>query len=360
MIDLDLKRQQGNFTVQTAFSGPGSGVTALYGPSGAGKTSVVNMVSGLMRPDSGHIIINGRCLYSKAEKIDLPPEDRRIGYVFQDGRLLPHLSVKSNLMYGLARTPAKDRFVKPDQIIELLGIGHLLKRRPAGLSGGEKQRVAIGRALLTSPELLLMDEPLASLDQARKYEVMPFIQRLCREFSLPVLYVSHSLQEIINLAGHLILINNGKVEAAGPIEELLSRPELARMLPQDEFGSVLSTTVAVTRDGYDLTHLKFAGGVLKVPGFNVEQGAVVRVRIPAQSVGLALQPPQQSSFQNIFPGTIESISNGSTPFVTLRIDVGHPLLARITLNAKEELGLHRGQKVYAMVKSVNVSHGGND
>ena len=359
MIDLDVTRKQGNFVVQTAFSGPGSGVTALYGPSGAGKTSVVNMVAGLMRPDNGHITINGHCLFSKVEKINLPPESRRIGYVFQDGRLLPHLSVKSNLMYGLTRTPAKDRFVRPDQIVDLLGIGHLLKRRPAGLSGGEKQRVAIGRALLTSPELLLMDEPLASLDQARKNEVMPFIQRLCHEFSLPVLYVSHSLEEILNLAAYLVLIDNGKVEAAGPIEELLSQPELAPMLPREDFGSVVSTTVSVTRDAYDLTHLTFAGGILKVPGFKVEQGSRVRVRIPAQSVGIALQPPQQSSFQNIFPGTIESISNGSGPFVTLRIDVGHPLLARITLNAKEDLGLHHGQKVYALVKSVNVSHGGN-
>jgi molybdate transport system ATP-binding protein len=225
-LEIGIRHKQGSFSLSVFFRGAESGVTALYGPSGAGKTSVVNMVAGLMRPDAGRIAINGQCLFDSAQGIDLPPENRRIGYVFQDGRLLPHLSVRSNLVYGMRRTPVGRRFVQFDAVVELLGIGHLLQRRPAKLSGGEKQRVAIGRALLTSPALLLMDEPLASLDAARKDEVLPFIMRLGKEFAIPILYVSHALDEIVDLATHLVMLENGRVLAAGELETLLARPDL--------------------------------------------------------------------------------------------------------------------------------------
>jgi molybdate transport system ATP-binding protein len=230
-MEIGIKHQQGDFRLSVFFKGAESGVTALYGPSGAGKTSVVNMVAGLQRPDAGRIAINGRCLFDSARHIDLPPEKRRIGYVFQDGRLLPHLSVRANLAYGMLRTSADRRFVQLDQVVDLLGIGHLLQRRPAKLSGGEKQRVAIGRALLTSPALLLMDEPLASLDAARKAEVLPFIQRLGREFAIPVLYVSHAMDEIRNLATHMVMMENGRILAAGELKAILSRLDL-----QSHFG----------------------------------------------------------------------------------------------------------------------------
>ncbi len=225
-MEISITHKQGNFCISAFFRGAESGVTALYGPSGAGKTSVVNIVAGLMRPDAGRIAINGRCLFDSARRIDLPPERRRIGYVFQDGRLLPHLSVQANLVYGMHRTPAHRRFVELDQVVDLLGIGHLLKRRPAKLSGGEKQRVAIGRALLTSPALLLMDEPLASLDAARKAEVLPFILRMGREFAIPILYVSHAMDEIINLATYMVMMENGRVLASGDLQTLLSQPDL--------------------------------------------------------------------------------------------------------------------------------------
>ena len=231
-MKIGIKHQQGNFSLSVFFEGAESGVTALFGPSGAGKTSVVNMVAGLMRPDAGRIAINGQCLFDSAQGINLPPEKRRIGYVFQDGRLLPHLSVKANLVYGMRRTPPDKRFVKLAQVVDLLGIGHLLRRRPAKLSGGEKQRVAIGRALLTSPSLLLMDEPLASLDAARKSEVLPFIMRLGKEFAIPVLYVSHALDEIISLATHLVMLENGRVLASGEPSDLLSRPNLQSQFVQ--------------------------------------------------------------------------------------------------------------------------------
>ncbi len=225
-MEIAIQHKQGSFRLSVFFQGAESGVTALFGPSGAGKTSVVNMVAGLMRPDAGRIAINGRCLFDSSRGIDLPPEKRRIGYVFQDGRLLPHLSVRANLVYGMRRTPDHQRFVQLEPVVELLGIGHLLKRRPAKLSGGEKQRVAIGRALLTSPALLLMDEPLASLDAVRKDEVLPFIMRLSRKFAIPILYVSHALDEIVALATHLVMLEDGRVLAAGEMQTLLAREDL--------------------------------------------------------------------------------------------------------------------------------------
>jgi molybdate transport system ATP-binding protein len=230
-LEIAIQHKQGSFRLSVFFQGAESGITALFGPSGAGKTSVVNMVAGLMRPDAGRIAINGQCLFDSSRGIDLPPEKRRIGYVFQDGRLLPHLSVRANLVYGMRRTPAHLRFVQLEPVVELLGIGHLLQRRPAKLSGGEKQRVAIGRALLTSPALLLMDEPLASLDAVRKDEVLPFIMRLSRKFAIPILYVSHALDEIVALATHLVVLEDGRVLAAGEMKTLLARKDL-----QSHFG----------------------------------------------------------------------------------------------------------------------------
>lgn len=227
---VDVQRRQGTFLVNAAFEGAESGVTALYGPSGSGKTSIVNMVAGLMRPDSGRIDVNGRCLFDADRGIDLPPERRRIGCVFQDGRLLPHLTVRANLAYGMRLTPAGRRFVTFDAVVELLGIGHLLQRRPARLSGGEKQRVAIGRALLTSPAMLLMDEPLAALDTSRKAEVLPFITHLSCEFAIPILYVSHALDEILGLANYLVIMDDGQVKACGDPADLLPRPELRMCL----------------------------------------------------------------------------------------------------------------------------------
>ena len=211
MISVQVKKRQGRFLVDVGFEAPCKGVIALFGPSGAGKTSLINMTAGLLTPDEGHIGVNDTVLFDAASGINLPPEKRRIGYVFQDGRLFPHLSVKANLTYGMRQVPEERRYVNLDQVVALLGIGDLLKRRPAKLSGGEKQRVAIGRALLTSPSLLLMDEPLASLDEARKGEVLPFIAELANNFSIPIFYVSHVWAEIEFLADICIKLDNGQV-----------------------------------------------------------------------------------------------------------------------------------------------------
>ncbi len=356
-MEMDIRHRQGGFDLAVAFHGAEAGVTALYGPSGAGKTSVVNMVAGLSHPDSGRIVINDVCVFDAARRINLPPEKRRIGYVFQDGRLLPHLSVQANLLYGMHRTPADRRFVRLDQVVDMLGIGHLLHRRPAGLSGGEKQRVAIGRALLTSPAMLLMDEPLASLDQARKKEVMPFILRLIRKFSIPVLYVSHALDEILNLATHMVMLENGRVLASGGLEDLLCRADLHEHLGADESGAVISAVVHRQDAALGLTYLGFGTHTLKVMHVDAQPGDTVRVRIPARHVAVALTPPVHSSFQNIFPGHLLEIIDHGRPWVDLRIDIGRSLWARITRQSFLELGLAPGQPVVALVKSVSVSLG---
>lgn len=354
-MKVQVKRQLGNFCIDAWFQGTESGVTALYGPSGAGKTSIVNMVAGLTRPDSGHIAVNGLSLFDSGRRIDLPPEKRRIGYVFQDGRLLPHLSVRANLVYGMHRTPAGLRFVKLDQVVDLLGIAHLLQRRPARLSGGEKQRVAIGRALLTSPAMLLMDEPLASLDAARKNEVLPFIMRLSREFAIPILYVSHALDEILNLATHMVMMQEGRVLASGSLEDLLSRSDLQAIFGQAESGAVISTVVENPVDDFGLTHLRFGDHVIKVQRLEISRGQSVRVRIPARHVAIALEPPRHTSFQNVFRGEVREILAHCDPFVDVRMDIGCSLWGRITRQSCLELNLKPGLPVFALVKSVAVS-----
>lgn len=356
-MEICISHRQGDFSLDIAFQGAESGVTSLFGPSGAGKTTVVNSVAGLLQPDSGRIAINDRCLFDSARGIHLPPEKRRIGYVFQDGRLLPHLSVHSNLAYGMNRTPAHQRFVKFDQVVDILGIGHLLNRRPARLSGGEKQRVAIGRALLTSPALLLMDEPLAALDAARKAELLPFIMRLSREFAIPILYVSHAMDEILNLATRIVIMHEGRVKAAGELEDLLSRSDLQHHFGDSENGSVLSTAVDIPEDDFGLTHLRFGDNILKVGGIKAVKGELVRVRIPARHVAIALEPPVRTSFQNIFPGEIQEIVEHDSPFVAIRLDIGRSLWARITRQTFLDLNLKTGRRVFALIKSVAVSMG---
>jgi molybdate transport system ATP-binding protein len=223
MLEVMVKRKQGDFFVDVSFSVDEKGITALFGPSGVGKTSVVNMIAGLARPDSGRIVLGGQVLFDDGEGVHLAPEERRIGYIFQEGRLFPHLTVRGNLTYGMKLVPEGRRYVEFDQVVDLLGIRPLLGRRPAKLSGGEKQRVAIGRAFLCSPALLLMDEPLASLDGLRKEEVLPFIAKICRKFSTPVLYVSHSVSEITRLAHQVVILDRGQVAESGPVEELAVR-----------------------------------------------------------------------------------------------------------------------------------------
>ncbi len=279
MLEIMLEKQQGNFQIRAGISAPGNGITALFGQSGSGKTSVINMIAGLSRPDAGRITINGTCVFNRSQGIDIRPEKRRFGYVFQDSRLFPHLSVRSNLEYGMKRIPRADRYVTFDAVIELLGIGHLLNRRPVTLSGGEKQRAAMGRALLTSPRLLLMDEPLASLDGARKQEVLPFISRLSGELSIPILYVTHSVDEITSLADYLVLMSKGKSVVSGPLEEVTAREDFQYLAGELDTGMVLLARIKNHDPVLGLSWVESSEGVLRVPLLDVPIGETVRVRI---------------------------------------------------------------------------------
>lgn len=279
MLDIQLARRQGRFQVNAAFQARNTGITALFGPSGAGKTSVINMVAGLSRPDGGHIVVEDRVLFDSDHGINLPPEKRSIGYIFQDGRLFPHLTVRGNLTYGMKLTPRSQRFIGIDQVVDLLGIEYLLDRRPAKLSGGEKQRVGIGRALLTSPRLLLMDEPLASLDLARKSEVIPFIGKLPAAFSIPIIYVTHSVDEVLQLADDIVLMNYGKSVIAGSMPEVIQRPEFQDVFGRQEAFSVVSMVVKDHDASAGLTLLQGPAACLKLPLMNCVTGEPVRVRI---------------------------------------------------------------------------------
>jgi len=355
MLDLNVRKDLGAFRLSASVACETVGIVALFGRSGAGKSTLVNLLAGLLRPDAGHITVNGERLFDSARGIDLPPERRRIGYVFQEGRLFPHYSVRGNLLYGRRRAPDDGQALALDRVVELLGIGHLLRRRPRDLSGGEKQRVALGRALLANPRLLLMDEPLASLDQPRKEEILPFIERLRDELRIPIVYVSHAMDEIIRLADTLVLLNDGEVAAVGPVEDVTSRLDLRPLTGRYEAGAALLATVAAQDDRFGLTSLAFAGGRLTVPRIELPVGAELRVRIRARDVALAKTPPTDCSILNVLPATLVEIGAEGGPLIDLRLDVGGaPLWARVTAKSLAALELRRGSEVYALIKAVAV------
>ncbi len=355
MIEIDIEKKLAGFTLALRFAAPDSGITALFGRSGVGKTTLINVLAGLVRPDRGRIVVGAETLFDSERRVDLPPEKRRLGYVFQEGRLFPHYSVRGNLLYGRKRDAAAGPSF--DTVVELLGIGHLLARRPADLSGGEKQRVAIGRALLASPRLLLMDEPLAALDAARKNEILPFIERLRDELHLPIFYVSHEMEEIIRLADLLVLLDEGKVAALGSVEELTSRLDLWPLTGRHEAGSVIRTVLRGHDATYGLSELAFPGGRLRVTKLDLPLGSPVRVRIRARDVVLATERPKNLSIRNAFAGKVTDVASGRGPLVDLRLDIGTddqpvPVLARITRRAFQELQLAPNKPVFALVKSV--------
>lgn len=352
-MEVNLQKRLGEFSLDVAFETEDRGITALFGRSGAGKTTLVNMLAGLLCPDSGVLRIGGQILFDSAARINIKPERRRVGYVFQEGRLFPHLSVKSNLYYGRRFAPKGEHYVDGEQIIELLGLGNLLSRRPATLSGGEKQRVAIGRALLSEPHLLLMDEPLAALDAARKSEIMRHIERLRDEVGVPIIYVSHSLDEVTRLADHMVVLADGGVIAIGSAVDIMSRPDLSPHTGRHEAGALIETRVD-GHDSFGLTALAFPGGVLRVSGLDLPDGTAVRARIRARDVAIATAPPHDLSILNVFEGrVVEMIANGPAA-MDLQLDIGVKLWARITARSAHELGLVPGRQVYALIKSVAI------
>jgi len=352
-LSVDIQQQTAHFSLQVAFDAP-AGVTALFGRSGTGKTTVINAVAGLMTPDRGRIALNDTPLFDSERGVNLPPHRRALGYVFQDSRLFPHLSVRRNLTYG-QRFSSQRPGATLAEVCALLGIADLLDRAPDSLSGGERQRVAIGRALLSCPKMLLMDEPLASLDTARKAEILPYLERLRDNTDIPILYVSHSVAEVARLATTVVVLEAGRVARYGPAERVLSDPEIVRQLGVREAGAILPATVAKHHDD-GLSELTISGGRLFLPGTDAAPGQRTRVRILAQDVILSLDRPEGLSALNILPVTVMTLRDGSGPGVIVQLACGDDrLLARITRRSADRMKLSVGDTVHAVIKSVSIS-----
>ena len=354
MIEVDIQARLGGFALDARFSCPASGVIALFGRSGTGKTSIVNAGAGLLRPERGRIVVAGTTLFDAGCGIDVPVHRRRLGYVFQDGRLFPHMTVRANLLYG-RRAEGRPSL---EEAAALLDIAPLLDRRPHHLSGGERQRVAIGRALLANPRILLMDEPLASLDGARRSQILPYLARLRDALDIPVLYVSHQMDEILRLADTLVLLEAGRVLANGPLARLEADPALP-LLRAPEAAVTLDATVAAVDEAYALSTLTVAGGGLIVPGRHGPPGSRRRLRISASDVSFTQAPPTGTTILNCLPARIVAISphDGGDAQVNVAVELGAAeggarIVARITRKSLDTLGLAPGIIVHAQIKSV--------
>jgi molybdate transport system ATP-binding protein len=359
MITFDCLLQRPDFRFEAAFEA-GAGITALFGPSGSGKSTAIRLIAGLERADRGRIAVDGTMVLDTAAGLDMPPHARRIGLVFQETLLFPHMSVKANLTYGRWFTPRNERRIAFDAVVDVLGIGHLLARRPATLSGGERQRVAIGRAMLASPRLLLMDEPLAALDEARKVEILPFIERLRDEFALPILYVSHAVEEVMRLASRVVLFEAGRVAASGTPAEVMAPAALGSTANRLAALSVVTGTVARHRADDAVAGLVHPAGTLTLPGLVGTPGETLRVAIRAADVALAVGHPGQVSVRTQLSGTIAAIDAGAgaAAIVTIALEGGERLIASATRLALADLGLDVGDRVTALVKSVAIDERG--
>jgi molybdate transport system ATP-binding protein len=342
-----------SFHLSVGLDFPTSGITVLFGPSGSGKTTLLRCLAGLERAPDGFMQFGNDVWQDEAKGMCLPLHARPIGYVFQEPRLFPHYSVRSNLLYGYKRIPVEERRISIEQVVSILGIEHLLDRRIHKLSGGEQQRVTIGRALLTSPKLLLMDEPLTSLDIQRKQELIPFIHRLHEELSIPVIYVSHSINEILQLADRVVLLKQGKLVGAGALNEVLTSLEYRGSFGSLRVGAVLDAHVASHEPQYGLTQLEFKGQFLFVPLQSAAIGQIVRVHILSSDVSLVVgRTNSPTSVLNILEATIVEIREMDQSTVDVLLNIGAPLVASITRKSLANLGLKPGQHVYAHIKAV--------
>jgi molybdate transport system ATP-binding protein len=353
-IDVAIRHGFQAFTLDAGFKIDRPGITALFGQSGAGKTTIANAVAGLLRPNEGRIVIGETIAFDKAGGIFVPPRLRRIGYVFQDARLFPHLSVEQNLRFGSRRAPEPASSEEFARILSMLGLDQLLARKPAKLSGGEKGRVALGRALLSSPKLLLLDEPLAALDDARKAEILPYFEKLRDDAQIPMIYVTHSLDEVTRLANDIVLLKAGRVVAHGSVFDLLPDLEFAGLAEAPAIGAVFETSVVSQRSEDRLTVLRFGGGELLVPQVAQSVGTRLRVRLHAEDVIIARQRPLEISANNVLAATVTSIkANDGRADIQLRCG-GVKIVARITQASLVRLGLVPGTPVFAIVKSAIV------
>ena len=355
MLQVDIEHRLADFALDIHFHA-GRGLTALFGRSGAGKTSVVNAIAGLLHPRRGRIVMDGSVLLDTEHSICVPTHLRRVGYVFQEGRLFPHLTVRNNLLFGRWFAPTRERRASSlDDIVDLLDIAPLLDRRPGRLSGGEKQRVAIGRALLASPRLLLMDEPLASLDARRKDEILPYLERLRDEARVPIVYVSHSIAEVARLATTIVLISTGRVHAVGPVPEVMGRAELYPLAGRFEAGAVLAVRIAAHDPRWSLSQLTGDFGELTVPRLDAPVGTALRVRIRARDVILAVTRPTGISALNVLAARVERLVPIEEGALEVQLRLGaERLLARVTRRSGEALGLAAGREVFAVIKTVAI------
>ena len=354
MLSVNITKAFGSFRLETQFEVEEGSITAIFGKSGAGKTSTINAIAGLTRPDVGVIQIGNTTLFDQNLRINLPIYKRQIGYVFQDDRLFPHMTVRNNLNYGTPKTRDVTNSLNLTDITGLLELAPLLERRPRTLSGGEKQRVAIGRALLSNPKLLLMDEPLASIDVQHRFEILPFIQRVREKTGITIIYVTHALEEVIFIADQIILLSEGQVTAQGTVEEIMSRLDLHPMTSRFDAGAVISATYSGYDREFDLGELSFDGGTLRIAGLNAEIGIHLRAHIRARDVSLMLDKPKDTSVLNVFKGELIEIRHEDGPQLDLLINIGTPLIARITRKSLNDLNLGIGSKVYAMIKAVAI------
>jgi molybdate transport system ATP-binding protein len=351
-LSVAVEHQQGAFRLSAAFES-GEGVTALFGRSGSGKTTLVSAIAGLLKPHSGRITLDGETLFDAGRGISVPARHRRFGYVFQEGRLFPHLTVRQNLLFSRLFDRGAHPAGEFGHIVELLSLGGLLARRPGDLSGGEKQRVAIGRALLARPRLLLLDEPLASLDIHRKGEILQYLEVLRDEVRIPMIYVSHSVEEVVRLAATMVLISDGKVKAVGLVEKLMADLEMQPYTGRYEGGAVITARVTGHDQRYGLARLAFAGGELQVADLDALVGETVRVRIRARDVALALEMPKGTTFRNILRGRIARIVEHDEALAEVSLDAGGTMIvSRVTRQSVHELGLREGVTVFALVKAI--------
>ena len=354
VLSVNITKVFGSFRLETQFEVEEGSITAIFGKSGAGKTSTINAIAGLTRPDVGVIQIGNTTLFDQNLRINLPIYKRQIGYVFQDDRLFPHMTVRNNLIYGTPKTRDVANSLNLTDITGLLELAPLLERRPRTLSGGEKQRVAIGRALLSNPKLLLMDEPLASIDVQHRFEILPFIQRVREKTGITIIYVTHALEEVIFIADQIILLSEGQVTAQGTVEEIMGRLDLHPMTSRFDAGAVISATYSGYDREFDLGELSFDGGTLRIAGLNAEIGIHLRAHIRARDVSLMLDKPKDTSVLNVFKGELIEIRHEDGPQLDLLINIGTHLIARITRKSLNDLNLDIGSKVYAMIKAVAI------
>jgi molybdate transport system ATP-binding protein len=352
MLEVDVRLRRGDFTLDAGFNAPTPGVTALFGRSGCGKSTLVNLIAGLLNKGEGRIALDGESWLDSRAGVRVPAEKRGVGCVFQEARLFPHYSVRGNLLYGAGRAPDRGAQGRFDEVVDLLGLAALLDRRPGGLSGGEKQRVALGRALLSRPRLLLLDEPLASLDAARRDEVLPWLERLRDHLSVPMIFVSHQYEDVLRLATQILVMDGGRIVASGDVGTVSLSPALQAIVGPEALGAVLEGRVTAVDAGNGLAEVTLGNGTLRIPADGVAPGQRLRVQLLARDLILATQEPRGLSVRNQLRGRVVAIAPGSGGDL-LRIDIGgHEVLARITRAATQELGLVPGSEVWVLVKAV--------